>query len=433
MMGKQLHSVPQVMPAFSLKRLSFHICTFAALSLALAACSGSPSGTSKGRYDPKYGVSASPRVASADSDIRKGGGRYKVGKPYKVAGRTYIPKDQPGYNKTGKASWYGDDFHGRLTANGEVFDMNALMAAHPTLPLPSYARVTNLKNGRSVIVRINDRGPYAHNRIIDMSKRAAELLGYKRDGIASVRVKYIGRARMDGQDGRYLEASLRRKGEPVGDDSRAVPREGQERFTQPAIMVASAKPAPKKRSNFLLAAIQPLGGARSRTIPNMAPSPEELASLPTSGWAPVDLVGDGYFPPDMMNALQSAPVQLANMAPVQLNYATSSSLRVEKGYQAIEALISQPAPASLSRALAAKAAKLHGQRIVEQPSKGRQIIGTFSPAYARRLAEEFAAVAAVDLTTQKNGQSRLTIARLKPGVGWNDIAALQQQLGLVKK
>jgi rare lipoprotein A len=91
-------------------------------------------------------------------------------------------------------------FHGRYTANGEIYDMNSLTAAHPTLPLPTYARVTNLQNGRSLVVRVNDRGPYAHDRIIDMSRRSAQALGFQRNGTAKVRVQYLGRAPLDGND-----------------------------------------------------------------------------------------------------------------------------------------------------------------------------------------------------------------------------------------
>jgi rare lipoprotein A len=107
------------------------------------------------------------------------------------------------------ASWYGDDFHGRLTANGEVFDMTSLTAAHPTLPMPSYARVTNVSNGKSVIVRVNDRGPYHGNRLIDVSNKAAELLEFKGNGVAKVRVEYVGRAPLEGSDDRQLLATLR--------------------------------------------------------------------------------------------------------------------------------------------------------------------------------------------------------------------------------
>src|SRR3954471_20975538 len=161
------------------------------------------------RVDPKYGVSSSPRVVAFDEPVPKGGGTYRVGKPYTVAGRVYVPEEDTGYREEGLASWYGDDFHGRLTANGEVFDMASLTAAHPTLPLPCYARVTNLSNGKSLVVRVNDRGPYHGNRLIDVSNKAAELLEFKGRGVAQVRVEYVGRAPLEGSDDRQLMATLR--------------------------------------------------------------------------------------------------------------------------------------------------------------------------------------------------------------------------------
>jgi rare lipoprotein A (peptidoglycan hydrolase) len=127
----------------------------------------------------------------------------------KAAACTGSAQDNPHYRAEGIASWYGEDFHGRMTANGEVFDLNGISAAHPTLPLPSYVRVTNLSNGRSLIVRVNDRGPYSSNRIIDVSTKAAYLLGFRNRGTAWVRVEYVGRAPMVGSDDRILAATLR--------------------------------------------------------------------------------------------------------------------------------------------------------------------------------------------------------------------------------
>jgi rare lipoprotein A len=175
--------------------------------LALANCASS--GKFANRVDPRYGVSSSPRVVAFGEPVPKGGGTYRIGKPYIVAGRVYVPEEDVNYREEGLASWYGDDFHGRLTANGEVFDMSALTAAHPTLPMPCYARVTNLSNGRSLIVRVNDRGPYHGNRLIDVSNKAAELLEFKGNGVARVRVEYVGRAPLDGTDDRLLMATLR--------------------------------------------------------------------------------------------------------------------------------------------------------------------------------------------------------------------------------
>jgi peptidoglycan lytic transglycosylase len=176
----------------------------AASCLTLAQC-GSP----LSRVDPKYGVSSSPRVVEFGRPVPKGGGTYRIGKPYTVAGVTYVPQLDPNYRAEGLASFYASEFHGRLTANGEVCDMESLSAAHPTLPIPSYVRVTNLANHTSVIVRVNDRGPYAPNRIIDVSMKTAHVLGFYRNGAAPVRVEYVGPASLEGSDDRRLLATLR--------------------------------------------------------------------------------------------------------------------------------------------------------------------------------------------------------------------------------
>ncbi len=181
----------------------------AALAACLVLANCASSGKYAGNIDPRYGVSSSPRVVAFGDPVPKGGGVYRVGRPYTVAGRVYVPEEDPHYSEVGLASWYGDDFHGRLTANGEVFDMASLTAAHPTLPMPCYARVTNLSNGKSLIVRVNDRGPYHGNRLMDVSRRAAELLEFKGNGVARVRVDYVGRAPLEGSDDRQLIATLR--------------------------------------------------------------------------------------------------------------------------------------------------------------------------------------------------------------------------------
>jgi len=116
---------------------------------------------------------------------------YKVGQPYQVSGNWYYPKENYSYDETGIASWYGQGFHGEATANGEIFNKDELTAAHPTLPMPSLARVTNLDNGRSIVVRINDRGPFEKGRLIDVSQRGAQLLGFEQNGTAKVRVQVL--------------------------------------------------------------------------------------------------------------------------------------------------------------------------------------------------------------------------------------------------
>ena len=203
--------------------------------LALAHCGSQDQLTS--RIDPKYGVSSSPRVVEIGEPVPKGGGAYRIGKPYVVAGVTYVPEENPHYRAEGLASYYGPDFHGRRTANGEVFDMESLSAAHPTLPIPCYVRVTNLANHKSVIVRVNDRGPYHDNRLIDVSMKTAHVLGFHQFGVARVRVEFVGPASLEGSDDRMLMATYR-EGEPAPAPSR--------------VMLASARPfLPKTQAPIL--------------------------------------------------------------------------------------------------------------------------------------------------------------------------------------
>ncbi len=142
----------------------------------------------------------------SDGPVPSGeGGRYKVGNPYEVAGVWYYPQEDPLYDETGIASWYGKEFAGRKTANGEIFNPKQISAAHKTLPMPSNVRVTNLENGKSIVTRVNDRGPFKPGRIIDMSEKGAELLGFKSQGVARVRVEFLGVADLpDGRPGRRI-------------------------------------------------------------------------------------------------------------------------------------------------------------------------------------------------------------------------------------
>ncbi len=169
----------------------FVLLTLIVTGVVLSACS-------RGKKSSDQNLSK--RVIKLGQTVPKGGGRYKIGDPYKIGGRWYTPRVNPSYDRVGVASWSGEMFHGRYTANGEIYDMNALSAAHTTMPLPSYARVTNLQNGRSLVMRVNDRGPYAHDRIIDLSRRSAQALGFARNGTARVRVQYIGSAPLNGDD-----------------------------------------------------------------------------------------------------------------------------------------------------------------------------------------------------------------------------------------
>ena len=207
----------------------------------LAACSGGvgSSGVKRAAFSSKeFGVSASPRVTKAKYPPR-GGGRYLASKPYVVRGVTYQPVDGPGYVARGKASWYGQDFHGRRTANGEIFGAYYLTAASPVLPVPSYARVTNLENGRSVLVRINDRGPYMQGRVADLSYETAQVLGYVDKGSAEIEIRYVGPAPLNGDDNRMLMASV----------NTTTPLEDQG-TTRIAMLEPSAAPTPMSRGTI---------------------------------------------------------------------------------------------------------------------------------------------------------------------------------------
>jgi rare lipoprotein A len=196
-------------------------------------------------------------------------GAYKIGNPYQIAGTWYRPAVDYGYDETGIASWYGPNFHGKQTANGERYDMNTLTAAHRTLPLPSIVRVTNLENGRSIIVRVNDRGPFAKGRIIDMSRLAAERLDMITKGTARVRVRILSR------ESRILAARLQGQTLAAGDTTRvaAAPRtkvvaESLDGSAQPAPKpVAVAAPARTTSPAPLVGVNRPLPDTVTRTVP----------------------------------------------------------------------------------------------------------------------------------------------------------------------
>lgn len=210
------------------------------VALLLAGCAAQPTarvGKLNGRvWDPKLGVWSSPQMVADGDPVPRGGGSYLTGRPYVIGGHTYVPRENAaGYVAVGTASWYGDAFHGRRTANGEVFDKRSISAAHPTLPLPSYVRVTNMGNSRSMIVRVNDRGPYHGGRVMDVSQRVAEALNFRGAGTARIKVEYVGRAPLSGSDDDVLIASLRT-------DGSAARLDGMPDI--PSSMVADASDAP---------------------------------------------------------------------------------------------------------------------------------------------------------------------------------------------
>ncbi len=265
--------------------------------LMLAACSSSNTRLAS-TVDPKYGVSSSPRVVEPGQPVPKGGGTYRVGRPYIVAGRMYVPQEDTRYRSEGTASWYGEDFHGRLTANGEVYDMNSISAAHPTLPMPCYVRVTNLANRRSLIVRVNDRGPYHGNREIDLSGKAAELLGFSNRGLARVRVEYVGAAPLEGSDDRRLMATLR-DGEPAPAPSNvmlASARPFLPGIPERSPVLRGAVPVPAdrpfdlgERSTMQEAALA--AGPRTAAADPRTPWSVPRTSLPATAYAPARLDG----------------------------------------------------------------------------------------------------------------------------------------------
>jgi len=217
--------------------------------LALVALAGA-SLAACATVQPKYAT----RGGSSPGTTAPTPGGYKVGQPYQVAGIWYVPKEQPNYDETGIASWYGDAFQMKATANGETFDMNQFSAAHTTLPLPSIVEVTNLDNGRTLRVRVNDRGPFVDNRIIDLSRAAAQELGYDRKGLARVRVKYIGPAPLAGPEAgvRYASATPAPVAPTAAASSMPIAVAPPE-----SIQVATLAPPPAAKT----AALPPLTGA----------------------------------------------------------------------------------------------------------------------------------------------------------------------------
>ena len=341
----------------------------------LASCAADPTpkasvasaGSKEYFSEADYGVKASPKVSMKRSGLRRGGGRDQTGKPYKVKGKWYYPKEDPDYVKVGAASWYGSAFHGRLTANGEVYDMTHLTPAHPTMPLPSYARVTNLKNGSSVVVRVNDRGPFAHGRVIDLSKRAAEMLDYTHSGVAKVKVEYVGRAPLHGQDDQYLMASYR-----PGD------HDGGPQEISPGVMIAMNGPTPSAPVSALKAATAEDGPFRTATgdgdplLPAHGPSVPERP-LPGGLDAPVAVAALSYADRRVAHAAGAFDAMLAGRG-VSQGAATASTDKADRlegprttgAYIAVGTFASREEAQSVIAALAA-----HGRpELIEDRSQG---------------------------------------------------------------
>ncbi len=368
--------VPRVIPMPHPRplRLALRLLAVSGVALATANCANNNAtklASSGNGVDSKYGVKASPRLYNEGDKIPKGGGRRFSGKPYVVAGETYTPKeDARGYVREGLASWYGSAFHGRMTANGEVFDRHSIAAAHPTLPLPSYARVTNLSNGSSMIVRVNDRGPYHAGRVMDVSEEAAEALGFHRKGTARVRVEYVGKASLSGSDDRKLLATLRTDGQPAGARSAVMMADlgesgDTERFSRSAPPLAY-KPAPEReeaeesrrpvRAPIVLAsAAVAVPAALQPTAPRMRefrPAPVQTAAVQPSA---VKLAGVGVsgLNPGLGRGAASQPVSgTRNAGPVRQPIALAEAKPIPKPGSKITVAGRRDVPAPLKLASA---------------------------------------------------------------------------------
>ncbi len=228
------------------------------LALVLAGCAGQPTAiSSSGPYPNAKG--------------------YILGAPYQVDGVWYHPHLSPHYDKTGIASWYGIPFEGRLTADGEVYNQNALTAASPTLPLPSYVRVTDLQNGRSIVLRVNDRGPFVNGRLLDVTRRAAQLLGFEEAGTAEVRVQAVPGP----------------SGTPIPGTSNVMVASRQ---SAPAAAPA-ANLAPAYRTDAATATPSPTSGTATIAIPHaMSAGPVQMAALPPEGAADPSTSGSATSP-----------------------------------------------------------------------------------------------------------------------------------------
>jgi rare lipoprotein A len=345
----------------------------------LAACATHPGTHGRKAFTSReFGVAVSKRVTN-NPNPPHGGGTRLVGAPYKVRGLVYKPKADPvGYDVKGQASWYGWDFHGRLTANGEIFSANAITGGSPDLPLPSYARVTNLDNGRSLLVRFNDRGPYMAGRVVDLSERAATLLGYANDGTARVRVQYVGPAPLNGDDTRYLMASL---------NQTEMPRFGLGQGTQ----LASVEPAD----------IRPMAAPRPHLGIASAPHPASRSS----------------GSPELRQVL--AAVSTLSYAEAQ-----AEDTNINNAHAAVDAM-------------AARVPDL--REWVEATDDDQRaiklVLGVYeNAAVARATAMQFAMLGAVDenAVTADDGApaTQLVVTHLKPGVARSDVLDLVHKLGL---
>lgn len=215
--------------------------------------------------DVNWKVGKATKDGVNDNEV-KAAPRYKIGNPYQVAGIWYYPDRDLAYDETGIGSWYGDEFAGKLTANGEIFDPEMVTAAHKTLPMPSVVRVTNLDNGKSLVVRINDRGPFVAGRIIDLSRAAARLIGYKDNGLARVRVQVLAE-----QSLRLEQLAKAGKFPELTGDAQEMPETVAVVQPKVSLTTRSSSKKAKKESVVQQSAIELLANARVGEVIEVAP------------------------------------------------------------------------------------------------------------------------------------------------------------------
>jgi len=229
-------------------------------------------------------------VAKTVPGQSKSQGNFKVGNPYKVAGKWYRPVESYTHEESGIASWYGPNFHGKPTANGEVFDQNELTAAHRTLQLPSLIRVTNLENGRSLVLRVNDRGPFSRGRVLDVSKRGAELLGFKNQGTARVKIQVLS------QESRAIAEAARR-----GEDTSGIEVAMNER------VMSGRMPAPPTGQ----APMEPKTGYQTASTTSGAPVQSvEVADLQPPQGVSGHNVGGRFYPDPVVKQVPVQPTTI---------------------------------------------------------------------------------------------------------------------------
>jgi peptidoglycan lytic transglycosylase len=351
-------------------RLALAALLVVGLTVVIAAC---------GR-DKSIGLGK--RIIPIGQPVPKGGGRYHVGQPYEIAGVQYTPHEDPKYDQVGMASWYGELFHGRYTANGEIYDMDRLSAAHPTLPLPVYVQVTNLQNGRSLVVRVNDRGPFKNDRIIDLSRRSAEALGFRHRGTAQVRVRYLRRAPLNGDDSYERQFVLKQGYQKYVGPPQAVPV-AQDPIALAGLQAPALPPLPDRPDrSVLVAAAQPSLPAPE---PSLAPVPQPATAA--AAWRPA-LRGS----PEATGSI-AAPRQLApqRITPPGGPAIQAGSFRSKDNAERARAVLSEIAPVDVA------AVEVSGETYY------RVLVGPF--------LDEIAAVAALSRVTEAGYEGAKIVLR----------------------